>query len=109
MKIVNESPDTRPGPYYVSVVDGARVSLLLGPYELHADALDNVERARKHACKVSERAWFYAFGTVRSDGERRPGIFNGEIGLIEIRPAETVLETCEKCQKFHEGPCTEVM
>lgn len=53
--------------FYVSVVDGKRVGLLLGPYETHEEALANVQRGREKAFESDGkgRSWFYAYGTVR--------------------------------------------
>lgn len=58
-------PDSKPGPYYVSVIDGPRHALVSGPYEKHADALAKVEPARSICEELSPRAVFYAFGTCR--------------------------------------------
>lgn len=58
-------PDARPGNYYVVVRDGKRTGWLLGPYDEHADAIENVSRGRKLAEGANHRAWSYAFGTAR--------------------------------------------
>lgn len=58
-------PDTRTGNYYVSVMDGPRYALLLGPFGEHATALDAVTSVREHAEKIDPKAAFYAFGTCR--------------------------------------------
>jgi len=55
--------------YYVSVVDGARKGILLGPYSTHEEALKNVDRGKELANKADSRAAFYAFGTAGSDEE----------------------------------------
>jgi hypothetical protein len=61
--------DHRPGRYYVSVRDGARHGYLLGPYDTHQEALDNVDRGNQLACQADGRAHWYAFGTCRlADG-----------------------------------------
>src|SRR5690606_6507174 len=59
-------PDSQPGAYYVSAVDAGRVALLAGPYvNDHAAALAMVEAARALAIELNDRAWWYAYGTVR--------------------------------------------
>ena len=56
------SIQTRPGArFYVSMIDGPRKVLLLGPYASHMTALANVERGRRLAC---DRFPFAAFGTA---------------------------------------------
>lgn len=49
--------------YYVSVIDGPHKGLLLGPYDTHEQALDNVGRGRDLANGTDCRAAFYSFGT----------------------------------------------
>jgi hypothetical protein len=53
--------------YYVSVLDAKRKGLLLGPYDTHQEALDNVSRGRELAEQADAWAWGYAFGTAGSD------------------------------------------
>ena len=72
--------DTRPGNYYVSVVDHDRVGLLLGPFDDHSIALNNVDRCKEYARKVNDRAFWYSYGTVRFENYSRPGLFNDLIG-----------------------------
>ena len=43
--MTTQTPDTRPGPYYVSAVDAGRLHLMAGPYADHAAALTDVDRA----------------------------------------------------------------
>ena len=48
-RYINPLPDTRPGNYYVSVVQGRRYCLALGPFpDDHARALAGVERVRRY-------------------------------------------------------------
>lgn len=68
--------DERPGNYYVSVIDGNRYGLLLGPFPTHRQALDMVEAVRKKAEEIDPRAVFYAFGTCRVEGYNAPGKLN---------------------------------
>lgn len=44
--------------YYVSVIDGMRKGLLLGPYGTHQEALDNVQAGNNLACNADPRAIF---------------------------------------------------
>jgi hypothetical protein len=61
-----QEPDTQPGYYYVSVIDGTRFGLLLGPFENdHVKALNMVEAVRKKAEELDPWGAFYGFGTCR--------------------------------------------
>ena len=72
-----QKPDTAPGPYYVSVRDGDRYGLLLGPFEKHQEALDMVEPARAKAIELNGCAHFYSFGTCRMKCNfNKPGRLN---------------------------------
>lgn len=77
-------PDTRPGAYFVTIMRGARVGLLLGPFvDDHETALDYVDLAREAACRRDPRAHWDAFGTSRvpdRETELR-GVLNEEFGL----------------------------
>ena len=52
--------------FYVSAVEGHKVSYLLGPYDTRREAVANVERGRKLAVEADQWAEFYAFGTCRT-------------------------------------------
>lgn len=74
-----QTPDLQPGAYYVSVVDGARHSLALGPFiDDHAGALAKVDDVRNRAAELDGKAWFYAYGTCRlpKEGDLQAGTFN---------------------------------
>lgn len=72
---MNQIPDTQPGPYYVSVIDGSRYALISGPYDTHAEALALVEKAKSIATSLDPRSCFAAFGTARTkDGYNHPGV-----------------------------------
>lgn len=73
--------DTAPGPYFVSAIDGPRTYLMAGPYETHADALANVDKALNIAYEHDARAWFMAWGTVRIPGSQKVGRLTA-LGLI---------------------------
>jgi hypothetical protein len=60
-----QKPDTRPGPYYVSIIEGRKYALLSGPYPDHTTALALVDKAREIVLPMDPRAHFYAFGTSR--------------------------------------------
>lgn len=49
--------------FYVSVMDGRRKGILLGPFDTHQEALDNVRRGRQLVQDAYVGAAFYAFGT----------------------------------------------
>jgi hypothetical protein len=59
--------------FYVSVIDGPRYGLLLGPFAEHDQA--HVEAVRTKANELDPRAWFYAFGTCKAKG-KEPGRLN---------------------------------
>lgn len=65
--------------FYVSVIDGPRKGFLLGPYDTHDEALQNVERGKQLAFDTdgASRTWFYAYGTCRleCDGKLPQGVF----------------------------------
>ena len=81
-----QQPDTKPGAYYVTMIDGARVAFLAGPFiNDHAGALALVDDVRKLANELDPRSHFYAFGTARKslwgNPEQRAGKLNGRLGL----------------------------
>lgn len=75
------TPDTRPGPYYVTAITGGRYFVMAGPYSTHQAALDDVQRARDVAYQVDPRAWWAAWGTARIEGSQRAGRLN-DLGLM---------------------------
>lgn len=75
-------PHTEPRDYYVSVIDGARRSLLAGPYPTHTAALAAVDATNRIACDIDPRAHWYAFGTASLPaGSGRVGTLNARLGL----------------------------
>lgn len=82
--MTTETPDPRPGDYFVSVVDGRRRALLAGPYPTHADALGAVPEVREIAKRLDPRAFYYAFGTARlPEGSGKVGRLNDLLNLVE--------------------------
>lgn len=70
--------DNAPGNYYVSVKDGRRLGLLLGPFRNdHAKALVMVGAVKRKALDLDPWGAFYAYGTVRmSESYAEPGTLN---------------------------------
>lgn len=62
---MNQTPDTKPGSYYVTAIDGKRVAYLLGPFAWHLQALELVGAAQAKAEELDPRAFWYAYGTAR--------------------------------------------
>jgi len=60
-------PDARSGNYYVCCRNGERVGWLLGPYDDHSEAIENVERGCDLARQADPFAVFYEIGTARVD------------------------------------------
>lgn len=78
---MTQSPDTKPGYYYVSAIDGARSALVRGPFrDDHAGALASVDSARERMIAIDPRAHWYAFGTCRSDADLGPGYLDATEG-----------------------------
>lgn len=92
-----ETPDLRPGPYYVSAIDGGKVALVSGPYASHAAALADVDRCNLLACAADPRSHFAAFGTCRfKDGlGRGPGVLQ-HWGTHKIPPADQFQTEAER-------------
>mgnify|MGYP001612835717 CR=1 FL=1 len=75
--------DLAPGRYYVSVRDGERLGLLVGPFLQHGDALRILPAARAAAHDADAFSSFYSFGTVRlADSFATPGKLNDRLGLV---------------------------
>lgn len=78
----DQTPDPRPGNYYVSVVDADRFNVLAGPFPTHQQALDLVETVRRIAEECDPRACWYGFGTTRmKDDYTKPGLLNDRVGI----------------------------
>lgn len=72
-----QTPDTRPGFYYVTVRrDDGQTRLLRGPFRDHKAALEAVFESRRAAEKLDPCAHWYAFGTGRTETDEGPGILD---------------------------------
>jgi hypothetical protein len=73
---------------YVSVINGSKSSMLLGPYDSKREAEANVDRARAHLAEINypDHEWF-GYGTSRvmvREGRALPeGKLNRILGLVE--------------------------
>ena len=80
-----QQPDTQPGEYFVTVIDGDRYARLLGPFtDNHAGALAMVEAVREKAYELDPKSHWYSFGTCRLPSDSaavRPGKLNNLFGL----------------------------
>ena len=79
---MTQTPDTKPGNYYVSVRrDNGDFRCLVGPFrDDHSAALALVDPARKIAQDVDPKAAWYSFGTVRTEySYDKPGILNDKV------------------------------
>ncbi len=55
--------------YYVTVINGNKKGFLLGPYNTHEEALQNVDKGIKLAEQSDSWACHYAYGAAGSDAE----------------------------------------
>jgi len=67
--------------YYVNCADAGRVALLAGPFITHQEAIDLLDKVRDLAHEVDGRAWFYAYGTCKTENGKRIGLLNQKLGL----------------------------
>jgi len=68
-----QTPDPRPGNYYVTARKGEFYVLLRGPFPAHADALAAVRETMLKACDLDPRGHWYEYGTARMN-EYQPDI-----------------------------------
>lgn len=77
MHVCTESDCPATGGYYVTAVDHDKVYYMAGPYQTHAAALADVDKALRIADKSDGRAWFMSWGTSRrKDDYRELGTLN---------------------------------
>lgn len=69
-------PDTKAGAYYVSAIDGPHHYLLLGPFAIHAHAIQAVGEVQDFASEHPKGFWM-SYGTVRyPEGHAKEGSAN---------------------------------
>ena len=86
---MDQIADTKPGEYYVTVVDGPRWAKLLGPFtDNHQAALDMVDAVREKAIEIDPKAHFYAFGTCRIEGDDKVPVRAGRLNQFFGLPTE---------------------
>jgi hypothetical protein len=61
------APDPRPGFYYVSAIDGKKRFLIRGPFTTHLEAMKAVESTRMKAEELDPHAFWWAWGTARTE------------------------------------------
>ena len=82
------TPESCPanGAYYVSCTDADKLWLMAGPYQTHAEALAQVDKALHIADSKDGRAWFMGWGTVnvaeKYKGKLLPLGRLNELGLL---------------------------
>jgi hypothetical protein len=72
--------------FYVTMIRGARIGYLAGPFATKELAEAQVPAAREEAEKVDPRSVFDAFGVTGVELAKhmtyyRPGVLNGQLGL----------------------------
>ena len=111
-----QEPDTKPGLYYVSWVDGSTWGVLLGPFvDDHQKALDLVDAVHDRANELDRRSWFKGFGTLRLDSD----IPNPPVGKLNLKlegkaafhekdeDCSVWKGTCILCGVSHDTACLE--
>ncbi|MFE0326273.1 hypothetical protein ACFW08_05590 [Streptomyces sp. NPDC058960] len=87
-EVATESTQESPAEegFYASARNGSRGVFLLGPYATHAEAEENMPRAREYVIEHDREGCFYAYGTARGQSKpgRKlpPGRLNDRIGLV---------------------------
>lgn len=76
-----QAPDSKPGNYYVTAIDGGRVYLMAGPFmNAHWKALCAVRTVKEAAEEIDGRASFMAWGTSRfEETVTTPGRLNSVV------------------------------
>lgn len=73
--------DPRPGNYYVCAVDAGRVAFVAGPFRYHRQARRFYRKAKAAALAADPWAWFYQWGTCRTEHGRVRGALNESLGI----------------------------
>lgn len=104
-KEAEETPDHKPGNYYVTVRRDGRYRCLAGPFrDDHATALSFVDQARNLAIAADGTTVWDGFGTARFPYDyTEPGIFNKDLGLDKIGISDLAdeEENIDPCSSFH--------
>ena len=58
-------PDQRQGAYHVTIRDGGRTAVALGPFRKHKRALGLIDAVRRYVQDRDPRGYWYAYGTSR--------------------------------------------
>lgn len=58
--------------YFVSMINGKRTALLVGPYATHQEALAMVDKAKEKAIQLNLWCVFYTFGTCKIESDSLP-------------------------------------
>jgi hypothetical protein len=78
-----QTPDTRPGAYFVTMEYDGRFYRLLGPFDNdHAAALAKVDAVRTKANELDPRAAFAGFGTCRLPNDDSVPIRYGSLNKL---------------------------
>ena len=67
--------------YYVSIIDGKKFNVVLGPFSTHKEALDMVEPARNEGNKLDPKSHFYGWGTVKMANGYKGGLLNEKFNI----------------------------
>lgn len=79
-----QSPDQRPGDYFVSAIDAGKYALLSGPYKKHEDALADVVTVKRISDAHDGRAHWWSFGTCRLEPK------SGRVGTLQKHNLHTI-------------------
>ena len=85
--------DVKNGHYYVSILNGSRKCLALGPFtNNHIAALSQVEQVNDYVSEHYPGGWFYAYGTCRIVTNNPPaGILNKQLNYPALPPFELAI------------------
>lgn len=67
--------------FYVSIRDAGKFALVAGPFQTHESALAAVKAARKIGCEVDPWAWFYGWGTCKTEHGYTSGRLNEKLAV----------------------------
>lgn len=88
--------------FYVSVIDNDRYGLLLGPFDLHSQALSLVSVVRDRVQQLDPRAHWYAFGTCSLPKEiDRQGTLNDHPQFHPLLLGDLSMQSAETEEQFY--------